>query len=121
MPSATFISEETKKAFYEKYNKQVMDKYYSDPEFRKKKLDARKAIYERHKELGIGRFSPEGIARVNELARLKYQRIKAEKLAENGEEIAEKVDRKSPEGIARIKEYKKEWYKRKKAEKVVVV
>ena len=46
-----------------------------------------KAIYERHKEFGIGRFSPEGIARVNELARLKYQRKKAEKAAEKAAEV----------------------------------
>jgi hypothetical protein len=49
MPPASFTSEETRKAFYEKHNKKVMEKYYNDPEFRKKLLDARKAIYQRHK------------------------------------------------------------------------
>jgi hypothetical protein len=82
MPPATFSSEESKKEFYEKNNKKLMEKYQNDPEFRQKKLDARKAIYQKHKELGIVRFSPEGIARVNELARINYQRKKAEKLAE---------------------------------------
>lgn len=58
MPPATFKSEETKQAFYEKQNKKVMERYYDDPEFRRKKLDARKALYKKHKELGIGRFAP---------------------------------------------------------------
>jgi hypothetical protein len=58
MPPATFSSEEVKKAFYENVNKKVMERYYNDPEFRKKKLDARKAIYQRHKALGIGKFAP---------------------------------------------------------------
>lgn len=87
MPRASFSNDETRKAFYEKLNKRTMERYHSDPEFRQKMLDNRKAIYERHKELGIGRFSPEGIARVNELARLKYQRKKAEKAAEKAAEV----------------------------------
>ena len=87
MPRASFSSEESRKAFYEQLNKRTMERYHSDPEFRQKMLDNRKAIYERHKEFGIGRFSPEGIARVNELARLKYQRKKAEKAAEKAAEV----------------------------------
>lgn len=50
MPPATFRNEDTRKAFYEKLNKQVMDRYYNDPEFRKQKLDARKALYQKYKE-----------------------------------------------------------------------
>lgn len=82
MSPATFSSEETKKAFYEKYNKKVMEKYYNDPDFKKKLLDARNALHQKQKELGIGQFSPEGIARKNEMRRIRYQRKKAEKLAE---------------------------------------
>ena len=50
MPPATFRNEDTRKAFYEKLNKQVMEKYYNDPEFRKQKLDERKALYKKLKE-----------------------------------------------------------------------
>ena len=81
MPPATFSSEETKKAFYEKYNKKVMEKYYNDPDFKKKLLDARNALHKKQKELGIGQYSPEGIARKNEYKKEYYQRKKAEKLA----------------------------------------
>lgn len=80
MSPATFSSEETKKAFYEKYNKKVMEKYYNDPDFKKKMLDARNALHQKQKELGIGQYSPEGIARKNEMRRIRYQRKKAEKL-----------------------------------------
>ena len=78
MSPATFSSEETKKAFYEKYNKKVMEKYYNDPDFKKKLLDARNALHQKQKELGIGQYSPEGIARKNEMRRIRYQRKKEE-------------------------------------------
>jgi hypothetical protein len=61
MPPATFSTEESKKEFYKNYNVKVMERYYNDPEFRQKKLDARKALYYKHKELGIGRFAPKKI------------------------------------------------------------
>jgi|APGre2960657404_1045060.scaffolds.fasta_scaffold133780_2 hypothetical protein len=80
MPPASFTTEEIRKAFYDKYKKQLKEKYDNDPEFRAKKLQKRKECYEKHKELGIGRFSPEGIARVNEMRRIRYQNKKAEKL-----------------------------------------
>lgn len=82
MAPATFKSDESKKAFYEKHNKKVMEKYYTDPEFRKKLLDARNAHHKLCRELGTGKFSPEGIAREKELRKIRYQRKKEEKLAE---------------------------------------
>ena len=82
MPPASFKDDDSRKAFYEKYNKKVMEKYYNDPDFKKKLLDARNALHQKQKELGIGQFSPEGIARKNEMRRIRYQRKKAEKLAE---------------------------------------
>lgn len=57
MPLASFRSEESKKAFYEKYNKKNLERYYSDPEFRAKKLAINKEAYYRQKELGIGKFA----------------------------------------------------------------
>lgn len=57
MPPATFNSEESKKAFYEKYNKQFMEKYYSDPEFKERKLAIGRAVYYKQKALGTGRFA----------------------------------------------------------------
>ena len=57
MPKASFTSEATKKAFYEKNNKKIQDKYYEDAEFREKKLADRRALYYKHKALGIGRFA----------------------------------------------------------------
>jgi AAA15 family ATPase/GTPase len=82
MSPATFQSQETKKAFYEKRNKQVMEKYYSDPEYRQKLLNDRIALDKKHKELGIGAYSPERIARRNEMRKIKYAEKKAKKLAE---------------------------------------
>jgi hypothetical protein len=110
MPAATFISEETKKAFYEKNNKKLMERYYTDPDFKKKLLDARNALHQKQKELKIGDYSPEGIARRAELAKIRNQRKK--------EENAEEKAKKKAEKLARTKEYKKEWYQRKKEEKL---
>ncbi len=86
MPPASFKDDDSRKAFYEKYNKKVMEKYYNDPEFRKKLLDARNALHKKQKELGIGMYSPEAIARDKEYKKAWYQRKKAEKLAEKLEE-----------------------------------
>jgi len=79
MPPATFSTEEVKKAFYANHYKKIMEKYYSNPEFRQKLLDDRKALYQKHKELGIGRFSPEGKQRNAELAKIRHSQKKAEK------------------------------------------
>ena len=82
MSPATFKSDESKKEFYEKNNKKIMERYYTDPDFKKKLLDARNALHKKQKELGTGKFSPEGIAREKELRKIRYQRKKEEKLAE---------------------------------------
>jgi hypothetical protein len=82
MSPATFSSEESKKAFYEKHNKKVMEKYYSDPEYRQKLLNDRIALDKKHRELGIGAYSPERIAKRNEMRKIKYAEKKAKKLAE---------------------------------------
>ena len=82
MAPATFKSDESKKEFYEKNNKKIMERYYTDPDFKKKLLDARNALHKKQKELGTGKFSPEGIAREKELRKIRYQRKKEEKLAE---------------------------------------
>ena len=82
MAPATFKSDESKKEFYEKNNKKIMERYYTDPDFKKKMLDARNALHKKQKELGTGKFSPEGIAREKELRKIRYQRKKEEKLAE---------------------------------------
>lgn len=58
MPPATFKNDEIKAEFYKKQNTKVMERYYDDPEFRRKKLEARKALYQKHKLLGLGRFAP---------------------------------------------------------------
>jgi len=82
MAPATFKSDESKKEFYEKNNKKIMERYYTDPDFKKKMLDARNALHKKQKELGTGKFSPEGIAREKELRKIRYQRKKEEKLAQ---------------------------------------
>ena len=82
MAPATFKSDESKKEFYEKNNKKIMERYYTDPDFKKKLLDARNALHKKQKELGTGKFSPEGIAREKELRKIRYQRKKEEKLAQ---------------------------------------
>lgn len=57
MPPASFKNDETRTAFYKKYNKQFMERYYTDPEFRARKLEIAKAVYNKQKELGTGKFS----------------------------------------------------------------
>lgn len=78
MPPASFKDEETRIAFYEKYNKQFRERYYSDPEFRARKLEIGKAVYNKQKELGTGRFSQ---ANIEKKAQRRAQK-RAEKKAE---------------------------------------
>lgn len=49
MPPATFASEQSKIAFYEKNNEKLILKYHTDPEYRAKVLESRKKIYEESK------------------------------------------------------------------------
>jgi len=51
MPPATFSTAEIKAEFYKKNNEKMRDLYHNDPEFRKRKNDARKALYKKQKEL----------------------------------------------------------------------
>jgi nitrogenase subunit NifH len=79
MPPASFTSEETRKAFYEKNNKMLMERYHNDPEFRKANLDRRKVLYYKNKANNTGPFSPENIAIRIAKDKERYLKKKAEK------------------------------------------